>query len=179
MRVILTLLTLSLTQSLFASFENDLPSNGDFRPNAEVYSIYITELDVNKLFMEVSNPYTNTIKCRGRVEYTVVEGFSTKIVKVADIYDTPVFPDNAFDRPSLIPVPLELDNDQRLMYNYRGEATLYCRGGYDREPLPRAFCEQESRLDFHQQMCETLYEGQTLYPLQEGHSFLGNCKCYN
>lgn len=169
--------TFSAASTALSQIENDL-DYGTYRTVADVFSVRVPGTDEKKLFVSISNPYTNTIVCSGRITYGVVEGFATKITKTLYLDKSVVFPNGAFKRPQLDDVEVELNEGQRLDLGFKGPSNVTCVRMDLSTPLPRQYCEHASRIELHENGCSMLYEGQKIYPLVSDNYLLGSCKCY-
>ena len=132
------------------------------------------------LYLEIVNPYANTIACRGELVAVIERVNNERIVVDSDrlvFNKLQVFPDRAFaDSKLLYPIAMANDlpvgNHFSLDANYP-QIVVTCQGwDFFVQPLDPAFCKQNTVV--HDKICGG---GVKRYPLLIEDYWLGTCLC--
>ena len=132
------------------------------------------------LYLEIVNPYANTIACRGEL-VTVVERVANERIIIDSnrlvFNKLQVFPDRAFVNSKLV-YPIALANDLPTGDSFSLDANypqimVTCQGwNFFVQPLDSSFCKQNTAA--HDKIC---LGGVKRYPLLIEDYWLGTCAC--
>lgn len=172
--VISSLLALTVNDRL-----EDLERDREVVLAATVHVASLVNDDRLGLYLEIVNPYANTIACRGEMVAVVEQGIEEIIIdsKRLSFDKLQVFPDRAFAGSKLV-YPIAEANDlptgERFSFdaNYP-QIMVTCRGwDFLVQPLAPAFCQQNAVT--HDKICSG---GVKRYPLLVKDYWLGTCSC--